>query len=172
MQKLKGDILEISATGGTRLSAGMRLATDLFDEFLDINQSEYENRIIFLTDAMPNLGETSEEGLLGMTENKANNKVYTTFIGIGVDFKNWIIDERDSIEKNETVIPSVNSEDGIIPPIVLGRWERQSIPLRVSEPYKELFKEFTVYFEEELNAIGDNTLSQEVDILNTLSRYD
>ena len=333
MQKLKDDILEISATGGTRLSAGMRLATELFDEFSDINQSEYENRIIFLTDAMPNLGDTSEEGLLGMTENNANNKVYTTFIGIGVDFntelveyitkirganyysvhsakqfkermddefeymvtplvfdlqlnlnatgyeiekvygspeadeatgeimkvktlfpskkedgetrgglvllklrklspenslklklnlklnvsyedrngvigsdeatieleledkepdffentgirkgillsryadliKNWIIDERESIEKNETVIPSVNSEDGIIPPIVLGRWERQSIPLRVSEPYKELFKEFAVYFEKEMNAIGDNTLGQEVDILDTLSRYD
>ena len=333
MQKLKDDILEISATGGTRLSAGMRLATGLFDEFSDVNQSEYENRIIFLTDAMPNLGETSEEGLLGMTENNANNKVYTTFIGIGVDFntelveyitkirganyysvhsakqfkermddefeymvtplvfdlhlnlnatgyeiekvygspeaeeatgeimrvktlfpskkedgetrgglillklrkispenslklnlnlklnvsyedrngvigsdeatveleleekepdffentgirkgiilsryadliKNWIIDERESIEKNETVRPSVNAEDGIIPPIELGRWERQSIPLRVSEPYKELFKEFAVYFEEEMNAIGDNTLGQERDILNTLSGYD
>ena len=329
MQKLKGDILEISATGGTRLSAGMRLATELFDEFLDVNQSEYENRIIFLTDAMPNLGDTSEEGLLGMTENNANNKVYTTFIGIGVDFntelveyitkirganyysvhsakqfkermddefeymvtplvfdlrlnlnatgyeiekvygspeadeatgeimrvktlfpskkedgetrgglvllklrklspenslklnlnvsyedrngvigsdeatveleleekepeffentgirkgillsryadliKNWIIDERDSIEKNETVRPSVNAEDGIVVPIELGRWERQSIPLRVSEPYKELFKGFAVYFEEEMNAIGDNTLGQEVDILDTLSRYD
>jgi Ca-activated chloride channel family protein len=292
MQKLKGDILEISATGGTRLSAGMRLATGLFDEFLDVNQSEYENRIIFLTDAMPNLGETSEEGLLGMTENNANNKVYTTFIGIGVDFntelveyitkirganyysvhsakqfkermddefeymvtplvfdlhlnlnatgyeieklspenslklnlnlklnvsyedrngvigsdeatvelelekkepdffentgirkgillsryadliKNWIIDERESIEKNETVRPSVNSVDGIPLPIQLGRWERQSIPLRVSEPYKELFKEFYVYFEKEMNAIGDDTLGQEVDILDTLSRYD
>jgi len=331
VQKLKGDILEISATGGTRLSAGMRLATGLFDEFLDVNQSEYENRIIFLTDAMPNLGDTSEEDLLEMTENNANNKVYTTFIGIGVDFntelveyitkirganyysvhsakqfkermddefeymvtplvfdlhlnlnatgyeiekvygspeaeeatgeimkvktlfpskkedgetrgglvllklrklspenslklnlklnvsyedrngvigsdeatvelelekkepdffentgirkgiilsryadliKNWIIDERESIEKNETVTPSVNAEDGIIPPIELGRWERQSIPLRVSEPYKGVFKEFYVYFEEEMNAIGDNTLSQEVDILDTLSRYD
>ena len=86
--------------------------------------------------------------------------------------KNWIIDERESIEKNETVTPSVNAEDGIVVPIELGRWERQSIPLRVSEPYKGLFKEFSVYFEEEMNAIGDNTLGQEVDILNTLSRYD
>ncbi len=325
MQKLKGDILEFSATGGTRLSAGMRLATELFAEFSDVNQSEYENRIIFLTDAMPNLGDTSEEGLLGMTENNANNKVYTTFIGIGVDFntelveyitkirganyysvhsakqfkermddefeymvtplvfdlqlnlnatgyeiekvygspeaeeatgeimkvktlfpskkeagetrgglillklrklspenslklsvsyedrngvigsdeaaikleekepdffentgirkgillsryadfiKNWIIDERESIEKNETIKPSVNAEDGIVVPIELGRWERQSIPLRVSEPYKELFKEFAVYFEEEMNAIGDNTLGQECDILDALSRYD
>jgi hypothetical protein len=70
------------------------------------------------------------------------------------------------------VRPSVNAEDGIIPPIELGRWERQSIPLRVSEPYKGLFKEFFVYFEEEMNGIGDNTLGQECDILNTLSRYD
>ena len=325
MQKLKGEILEISATDGTRLSAGMQMATELYDEFLEVNQSEYENRIIFLTDAMPNLGQTSEESLLGMTEANANKKVYTTFIGIGVDFntelveyitkirganyysvhsakqfkermdnefeymvtplvfdlqlnldasgyeiekvygspeaneatgeimkvktlfpskkeggetrgglvllklrkispenslklnvsyedrngvsgsdeatvvleekepdffdnsgirkgillsryadliKNWIIDERDSIERNETVKPAVNAVEGILPPIELGRWERQSIPLRVSEQYKALFSAFSVYFEDEMNAIGDDTLTQELDILDTLRGYE
>jgi Ca-activated chloride channel family protein len=325
MQKLKGDVLEISATGGTQLSAGMQMATELYDEFLDVNQSEYESRIIFLTDLMPNLGQTSEESLLGMTEANANKKVYTTFIGIGVDFntelveyitkirganyysvhsakqfkermddefeymvtplvfdlqlnldasgyeiekvygspeaneatgeimkvktlfpskkeggetrgglvllklmkispenslklnvsyedrngvsgideatvlleerepdffdntgirkgillsryadliKNWIIDERDSIERNETVKPSVNAVEGILPPIELGRWERQSIPLRVSEPYKALFSAFSSYFEDEMNAIGDDRLGQELDILDTLSGYE
>ena len=325
MQKLKGDVLEISATGGTRLSAGMQMATELYDEFLEVNQSEYENRIIFLTDAMPNLGQTSEESLLGMTEANANKNVYTTFIGIGVDFntelveyitkirganyysvhsatqfkdrmddefeymvtplvfdlqlnldaygyeiervygspeaneatgeimkvktlfpskkegnetrgglvllklrkispenslklnvsyedrngvsgsdeatvvleekepdffdnsgiqkgillsryadliKNWIIDERDSIERNETVKPAVNAVEGILPPVELGRWERQSIPLRVSEQYKALFSAFSVYFEDEMNAIGDDTLTQELDILDTLRGYE
>ncbi|RCV64660.1 CASH domain-dontaining protein [Methanophagales archaeon] len=325
MPKLKGDVLEISATGGTQLSAGMQMATELYDEFLELNQSEYENRIIFLTDAMPNLGQTSESSLLGMTETNANKKVYTTFIGIGVDFntelveyitkirganyysvhsakqfkermddefeymvtplvfdlqlnldavgyeiekvygspeadeatgeimkvktlfpskkeggetrgglvllklrkispetslklnvsyedrngvsgsdvativleekepdffdnsgirkgillsryadliKNWIHDERASIERNETVKPAVNVVEGILPPVELGRWERQSIPLRVSEPYKALFSAFSSYFEAEMNAIGDDTLGQELDILDMLSGYE
>ena len=67
--------------------------------------------------------------------------------------KNWIIDEREHADCSRPWNPSVDSERGIIvpPPIEpsLGRWERQSIPLVVSSPYKELFKEFSSYFENE-----------------------
>jgi len=86
--------------------------------------------------------------------------------------KNWIHDERDSIERNETVKPAVNAVEGILPPIELGRWERQSIPLQVSKPYKALFGAFSSYFKAEMNAIGDDTLTQELDILDTLSGYE
>lgn len=328
MQKIRDHILELGARGGTRLSAGMKQGTELFGELREVDQSEYENRIIFLTDAMPNLGETSQEGLLGMTEKNSENKIYASFIGIGVDFntelvefitkirganyysvhsakqfkermddefeymvtplvfnlileldaegyeiekvygspeaneatgeimkvntlfpskkeegetrgglvllklkkrapratlklkvsyedrmgkadsdeavieleeetpdyfenvgirkgillaryadlmKNWLRDERESYTKKEPIIPSVDREKGIIvpPPILpqLGEWERQSIPLQVSANYKELFKEFGVYFEKEMKTIGDNTLSQELDIIEKLSNY-
>lgn len=325
MKAVKDHILEIGARGGTRMSAGMEMGTELFDEFLDVDQDEYENRIIFLTDAMPNLGETSEGGLLGMTKKNAENKIYTTFIGIGVDFntelveyitkikganyysvhsakqfkermdeefeymvtplvfnlkleldaegyeiekvhgspeaneatgelmkvntlfpskkqeegtkgglvllklkkisgsgslklkvsyedrngkqlssekevefkekeadffenkgirkgillsryasliKNWINDERKSHSRNIPVMPSVNEEDGIIVPDepILGKWERQSIQLKVSEGYGELFKEFKEYFEQEMEEIGDDTLKQELEILDKLSK--
>ena len=53
----------------------------------------------------------------------------------------------------------------------LGEWERQSTSLRVSDPYKQSFTEFKAYFESEMAAIGDDTLSQEVDVLDKLSTY-
>ena len=97
MQAIKDHILEISAGGGTHMSAGMSMGTDLFEEVLDFNPEEYENRIIFLTDAMPNTGETSEHGLLGMTKKNAGDRLYTTFIGIGVDFNTELIEHITKI---------------------------------------------------------------------------
>lgn len=91
MEALKKHILEINENGGTNMEAGLKEGTDLFDEYLKANQDEYENRIIFLTDAMPNTGDFSEEGLLGMTQKNADAKLYTTFIGIGVDFNTELV---------------------------------------------------------------------------------
>ncbi|MBU7017178.1 MAG: VWA domain-containing protein [Theionarchaea archaeon] len=319
MEAIKNHILEINAGGGTYMSAGMEIATGLF-EGLPVDE-EYENRIIFLTDAMPNIGETKKEGLLGMTEKNAESHVYTTFIGIGVDFntelveyitkirganyyavhsskqfkermdeefeymvtplvfnlelmlessgyeiemvygspeadeatgqlmkvntlfpskkeegetkgglillklkklspdgqlmlrvtyedrkgvihtseepvvfqerdaeffensgirkgvllvryanlmKNWINDERKSIQEGIPVEPSVNTEVGIVICVQLGEWERQSILLRVSEGYRELFETFKEYFIREMREIGDETLEQELQILDKL----
>ncbi len=325
MEAIMNHILEIAADGGTQMSAGMDIASGLFDEFVNADQDEYENRIIFLTDAMPNIGETSKEGLLGMTERNAENNVYTTFIGIGVDFntelveyilkirganyysvhsskqfnermdeefeymvtplvfdlelrldaegyeiekvfgspeadeatgelmkvstlfpskkeeeqtkgglillklkrtspdtmlklkvryedrsgvvsvseklvvleereadffenngirkgillvrytnliKNWINDERESILEGSPVEPSVNAEDGIvICERELGEWERQSVPLHVSEDYRKLFETFRGYFVQEMEEIGDETLEQELEILDKLINY-
>ena len=92
MQKIKDHILEIHSRGGTQMSAGMKMGTEQFNELTDINPDEYENRIIFLTDAMPNIGETSEQGLLGMTNKNSQNGIYSTFIGIGVDFNTELIE--------------------------------------------------------------------------------
>ena len=357
VQQLKNDIMGISASGSTNLASGMQMATSKFTPFIDIDHTEYENRIIFLTDMMPNTGDTSSKGLLGMAKNNANNKIYSTFIGIGVDFntelveyitkirganyysvfsptrfreqmdeefefmvtplvfnlelsfasvgfqiekvygspeadestgelmkvntlfpsktteggtkggiiilklsrldpnsitaedanqielnvsyedrlgdahstseiitfgdiqpeyfessgirkgilltryanllKNWIIDERTSLKDDVPVESFMGEEDGMscipiytsvepyvayrcYPPtspipleasVNLGQWERQSTALRVSDPYKQSFTAFKAYFEAEMAAIGDSTLSQEVDVLDKLSTY-
>lgn len=92
MDKIKNHILEIEAMGGTYMEAGLKDGTALFDRYLDVDPEEYENRIIFLTDAMPNIGDTSKDGLLGMTAENAKNGIYTTFIGIGVDFNTELIE--------------------------------------------------------------------------------
>ncbi len=325
MNAIKGHILELQARGGTNMGAGMTKGTKQFKDYLDINHEEYENRVIFLTDAMPNRGETSEGGLLGMTGQNSDNKVYTTFIGVGVDFntelveaitkirganyysvhsakefktrmddefeymvtplvfnlllqldasgfdiekvygspevneatgeimkvntlfpskregeetkggivilklkktgvgdtltlktsyedrggnldgddinielpsvsadhydnrgirkgillaryvnvmRNWIDYERSIYQKNDTKIAPINNISGILIPeevnITLGRWERQSIPLKVSNEHKEIIEEFNSYFKEESQAIGDLTLSKEIEIMNKL----
>ncbi|MFO8009334.1 MAG: VWA domain-containing protein [Dehalococcoidia bacterium] len=325
MEAIEEHILDLSAGGGTHMSAGMDMATGLYDELLDANQSEYENRVIFLTDAMPNIGETSEHGLLGMTEGNAGDNLYTTFIGIGIDFNselvefitkirganyysvhsaeqfesrmdeefeymvtplvfdlelvleaegweiekvygspeadeatgelmkvntlfpsksedgetrgglvllklkrvsgegridltvsyedrdgnhekvetgvdfeyagaetfantgirkgvllsryadlliNWIIDEREHAHFSRPWEPKVGGEIGIpLPPPLeplLGKWERQSLPLIVSPEYQDLFKEFMEYFQGEMEDIGDELLKQEMDILGAL----
>ena len=325
MAKIKNHILEIEANGGTYMESGMKMGTELFDEVMDVDQEEYENRIIFLTDAMPNIGAISKDSLLGITERNSQDNLYSTFIGIGVDFntelvehitkirganyysvhsskefkkrmddefeymvtplvfnlalnleaegyeiekvygspeadqstgelmkvntlfpssreqgetrgglvllklkktsaepslrlkasyedrlgkkdssqisvemvkeseyfentgirkgillaryanliKNWINDERAHYQKPEPFIPCITREVGIVEPcqIQLGKWERQSIPLQVSQGYKELFDEFKAYFTKEMQAIGDPTLEQEIEIMESLANH-
>ena len=55
------------------------------------------NRIIFLTDAMPNTGEVSEGGLFGMVRDNAGRGIHTTFVGIGVDFNTELVEELTKI---------------------------------------------------------------------------
>ncbi len=325
LEKLKRSILNINETYGTNMEAGMEKGTALFERFLQANKSEYENRIIFLTDAMPNIGETGDLGLFRMLEDNADHGIYTTFIGIGVDFntelveaitkikganyysvhsasefkermddefdfmvtplvfdlrlsleapgyqiekvygspeadeatgelmkvntlfpskaeegqvkggvilvklkklspegdlklkvsyldrngvadsdeaevqiadsepdvyqnsgirkavllsryvdllKDWMVDERSAQEKGGKVVPSVTLANGIVIPVELGEWERQSMPLQVSEPYRELFSKFQDYFQREMEAVKDSNLQQEQVILQKLSEFE
>jgi Ca-activated chloride channel family protein len=329
LERLKGHILDIQATSSTNMEAGMELATRLLTRYLEVNQSEYENRIIFLTDAQPNTGQTGKGSLAGILNENSDNKIYTTFIGIGVDFntelvdfisktkganyysvhsagefrerlddefnymvtplvfdlqlkldapgykiekvygspeadeatgrimyvntlfpskaeegkvkggvvliklsklstqgifklnvsykdredrpdsdetilnldeaaqnneveffqdsgirkavlltryadllKDWIMDERKGIDSGQTIMPVVTFESGIVVPAILGEWERQSVPLVVSDPYKKLFGIFGTYFQGEMKSIGDGTLQQELTVLDKLSKHD
>jgi len=97
MDSIKDHILEIEAMGGTNMESGMEMATDLFDEYINADQSEYENRIIFLTDAMPNIG-YGDYGLTNMIEKNANNNIYNTFIGIGLDFNTELIEAISKVK--------------------------------------------------------------------------
>jgi hypothetical protein len=87
--------------------------------------------------------------------------------------KDWIVDERRALETGETITPSVTLVDEIVVPVSveLGEWERQSVPLQVSEPYKKLFGVFDSYFETEGGALEDIDLQQEEVVLETLSTY-
>ena len=98
LERLKSRILKIKETDGTNMEAGMEEGTALFDRFLQADKSEYENRIIFLTDAMPNLGETGDLGLFRMLEDNADRGIYTTFIGIGVDFNTELVESITKIK--------------------------------------------------------------------------
>jgi Ca-activated chloride channel family protein len=87
---IREHILALKQRGGTNWSAGYKEGLKLFDE-VEIN-SEYENRIIFLTDAMPNRGELNKNKLFGMAKSASEKGINTTFIGIGVDFNNDLVE--------------------------------------------------------------------------------
>jgi Ca-activated chloride channel family protein len=325
MNDIKSRIFDITAGGSTNLDAGLDMATGQFRNFYEINNYEYENRMIVLTDAQPNTGDTSLSNYFNIIKNIANSRIYCTFIGIGLDFdsqlvdqitqvkganyysvhspkefrqrledefdfmvtplvfnlklnfaangwriekvfgspeanqatgelmkintlfpskseggenkggivllklqktssqpdekvsltvsyedrngrkdsnataislesaqpeyfdntgirkailltryasllKNWMIDERQHLQYSQPWKPIVREDTGIVmPPENISQWERQSAPLRVSNSYSLLFKDFTQYFSNEMKAVDDNTLNQEMTILYRLS---
>ncbi len=85
--------------------------------------------------------------------------------------KDWTLDERRAAKSEQKVVPLVTFDSGIVIPIELGEWERQSLPLQVAEPYRKLFSVFGTYFEEESQAIGDDNLQQEQVVLEKLKKY-
>lgn len=110
MDAIKKHILEIQASGGTNFESGYTQATELFEEYINANSDEYENRIIVITDAMPNYGTTSETGLLSYVEQNADKGIYTSFIGVGVDFNTELIEKITDV-KGANYYPVHNSEE-------------------------------------------------------------
>jgi len=92
MVPLKRRIMQLQPEGGTNMDAGMQQATSMIEPYSDADPTEYENRIIFLTDAQPNTGDISEQGLLGQLKQNSENRIYTTFVGIGVDFNSDLVE--------------------------------------------------------------------------------
>jgi len=88
---------DIRAAGGTNLDAGLEDATELLSEYSDADPSEFENRMIVLTDAMPNLGDTSSGGLREKLEANAADDIHATFVGVGVDFNAELVDELTAV---------------------------------------------------------------------------
>ncbi|UCC17505.1 MAG: VWA domain-containing protein [Dehalococcoidales bacterium] len=328
IERIEDDVWDIRATGSTNLDAGMKMASDLFRINALYDRREYENRIIVFTDAQTNTGDTSSTGLYSDVERNAEKRIYTTFIGIGVDFntqlielisktkganyyavhspgefrkkmeeefefmvtplvfdlelrfesrgwriervfgnpgadtdsgrlmtintlfpskskdgntkggivllklrrltsedddkiylrvdyedrngrdgssrsvirlddvepehfdntgiqkgvllsryaallQNWMLDERTYLRDKGGWKPRIDGDTGISCDLDYSRnWERQSVRLKVSEPYSWLFKKFSRYFEDEMNDIGDYTLEQELDILDEIGEYD
>lgn len=96
-ERLASHILAIRANGSTNMEAGIKLGTDLLQPYAGADRERYENRIIFLTDAMPNTGEIGTGGLVGMTGGNAARAIFTTFIGIGVDFNTELVSDITKI---------------------------------------------------------------------------
>ena len=326
MISLKNKLYDIIAGGSTNLGAGLDMALQQYGNTYEMDTYDYENRIIVITDAQPNTGDYSGSGLMSQVENNAARNIYTTFIGVGVDFntqltelitktkganyyavhsprefkermeqefdymvtplvfdltlsfqskgweiekvfgspeadestgelmrvntmfpseseggqtkggiillklrktssgtgenvylranyqdrngqwdssesvinlettqpeyfdnngirkgillaryaclvKNWLTDERQHLQYSYPWNPCIDNDTGIIvpPEIGLNEWERQSMPLTVSSAYGQIFSRFAGYFENEMRAVDDFTLDQELGILNKLA---
>lgn len=89
--RLAAHLLELQPGSSTNMEAGMKMAADLLEPFRDLDRGQYENRIIFLTDAMPNTGRTGEGDLLDLARDSASQGVHSTFVGIGVDFNTELV---------------------------------------------------------------------------------
>jgi hypothetical protein len=87
--------------------------------------------------------------------------------------KNWTIDERNHINYSHTWEPCIGEDTGIVFPVdnYYSQWERTSLPLTVSGDYRQIFQNFSRYYAEEMDEIGDRDLSQELEILNRLSQF-
>jgi Ca-activated chloride channel family protein len=85
--------------------------------------------------------------------------------------KDWTVDERKASQMGGRIIPTVTLANGIVIPVELGEWERQSLPLQVSEPYQEIFCQFKEYFQSEERALEDSNLEQEQAVLGKLCGF-
>ncbi len=88
MKAIAGHIMAITDRGSTNWSAGYEAGVRQFASLRDRLKApaEYENRIIFITDAMPNTGELNRASLPAMIKKAAADNIHTSVIGIGVDF--------------------------------------------------------------------------------------
>ena len=89
---IKKHIMELEPMGGTNMEEGLELGTSLIYPYRSADKNEHENRVIFLTDAMPNTDDTSEEGLLSITRKNSNAGIFFTFMGIGLDFNTELVE--------------------------------------------------------------------------------
>ena len=94
---IKKHVLEIKPQGGTNFDAGYQKGTELISKEM-LDDPEYENRIIVITDAMPNMGETSRDELAKDIKKNADNNIYTSFIGVGVDFNTAVIETLSDVK--------------------------------------------------------------------------
>ena len=94
---LRDHIMSLKPEGGTNMEAGYARGRALLAGCENLDAEEYENRIIFLTDAMPNTGRTGHSELLDMARSYSDNRIYTTFIGIGVDFQTELVERLTKV---------------------------------------------------------------------------
>lgn len=92
--ELRSTVRGLSAGGGTNLDSGIDTASDVLDD----RNGERDTRVVYVTDAMPNLGETGASALEERLQEHANDEVYTSFVGVGVDFNSRLTETLATIK--------------------------------------------------------------------------
>jgi len=94
---LRNYIKGLQPRGSTNMELGIKEGIKQYASFKNEQKGDYENRIIFLTDAMPNTGSINSEDLMGLAAAAAKNRIHTTFIGIGLAFNSDLINRVATI---------------------------------------------------------------------------
>jgi Ca-activated chloride channel family protein len=95
-EDLLGKIDDISANGGTNMEEPYEFGIDMMKNYID-QQGSKNNRIIFITDANPNSG-GGEKSLISLSRKAAKENIYTTFIGVGLDFNSSMVNEISKVK--------------------------------------------------------------------------
>ncbi|ETO07231.1 von Willebrand factor type A [Reticulomyxa filosa] len=106
MQQLQTRIMEdITIGGSTNMESGFMKAIALFEGIRGQLHPSFDNRIIFVTDAMPNTGMINGNTLADMMKRYSQHdeehtriRVYTTFIGVGVDMNSDLIEQISKMQ--------------------------------------------------------------------------
>eukprot|EP00887_Chlorella_sp_A99_P006595 scaffold3.g6595.t1 len=102
MEKLQAGISkDVTALGSTNLQAGLDQATNQLKackECMSGSKADVENRIVLITDAQPNTADYSTEGLAARLKANAADGIYTTIVGVGLDFNTELIDSISRVK--------------------------------------------------------------------------
>jgi len=77
-------IAGIQAGGGTNIEAGLRQGYEIVASISD--QAARMDRVMLLTDALPNVGRTGEDSFLTMAQHYADMGIALTTVGVGFNF--------------------------------------------------------------------------------------
>ncbi len=95
MPAIRRHIQEIAAGGSTNLEDGFEAAIDMLID--GTTSRRVERRVVFMTDMMPNTGETEEGGITELFADAAAQGIHTTFIGMGLDANAKLADSLSGI---------------------------------------------------------------------------
>jgi len=97
MNAIRGHIREVSVGGGTNMDDGLGKAVEMLRLGTDSDLEKVENRVVFMTDAMPNTGRTGRGNLVEAIEDAAEDGIYTTFVGMGIDANEDLIESLSAV---------------------------------------------------------------------------
>merc|ERR1719181_2402378 len=110
------------------MEAGFRAAVELLEPVASGHHCrDRESRIIFLTDDMPNVGAVDGDTMLGMVGHAAEKGVYTSLLGVGLDFNADVVEAMSkakgawygSVRTSEAFIKRLDEEfDYMVTPLV------------------------------------------------------
>ena len=95
MDAIRGHIQDIQSGGGTNLADGFERAVDMLAK--TDTDGNVEQRVVFMTDMMPNTGRTGTSELTQLFEEAAADSIHTTFVGMGLDTNAELADELTGI---------------------------------------------------------------------------
>lgn len=95
---IKDDVVTV---GGTNIEDGLQNGSSILQncpECLSPGLSGVENRLMLITDAQPNTGDVSTGGFLDILQTAADKNIFTTVIGVGLDFNTELIENITKVK--------------------------------------------------------------------------